>query len=579
MHRSGPRQNPGVLIAGMLGQNQLRTCDRAFASSLGPSARVNRFTHAMRLNGVDEYLEGSRPPVPDTSQMSAFTSVIWWRVSSWNTGILCNQWAGVAANDSWIHAIAAPSEGFPTTTAANTTRVYLNDEVTTGFSVSEHVNSELLNGRSIIGSWVCDVVIYDSTGATNDDRLRLYRAVENDTHFTRLTLTHTGFFGPAGTPTSLGSSNRPVTIGARGDVSAKPADDYLACDIADYAFFDVALRFEDLRFLMLKGKPADLSTHPRRTNLLQWTRQGNRAGDSASRAIDVVHNNNMTAFNTDQSNIISAYALPRDVAWSFRNDGVDNIFSSSLSFNDVLVGAYGAFSGTQNMSISAWFYVSGSDATPTTWPSTGVLFGVRNSGGAVGVRQNAISIAARAGVPTTANFSWCSSPTAINNDGLLNPAPTVNTWHHMLWVFSGSGITDSERNKLWIDGTRQTLAFVVSPPTTIASSSNNICWGSQQAGANRSPVTWHNFCIYTASLTGSHATAHYESHGLADMTTLTGSTDLVFYCPGSGSQAAGELALVRTVTSATINTRLLAVNIVAAQDILNVTPPSGVITW
>ena len=267
-----------------------------------------------------------------------------------------------------------------------------------------------------------------------------------------------------------------------------------------------------------------------------------------------------------------------DLSHSFVGDGVNNIISSSLTFNEILKGVYGAVSGTSTMSISAWFYVSGSDALPTTWPSTGVLFGVRNSGGGASVRQNSVSMAARAGVPTQANFSWCSSPTNIINDGLLNPASTVNTWHHMLWVFSGSGATSAERNKLWIDGTAMSLTFVSPPPLSIASSSNNICWASQQAGANRSPIAFHNFGMYTAALTGTHASEQYFSSGTSDLRTLSGAETLFLYIPGTGSATGGFLSGTITPTSGTTTCQIRAVSL-ADTDITSSVPPTGVITW
>lgn len=267
-----------------------------------------------------------------------------------------------------------------------------------------------------------------------------------------------------------------------------------------------------------------------------------------------------------------------DLSHSFVGDAVNNIISSSLTFNEILEGVYGAVSGTQTMSISAWFYVSGSDALPTTWPLN-PLFGVRNSSGSpLGTRQNSISMQARAGVPTTANFSWCSSPTNIVNNGLLNPCPTVNTWHHMLWVFSGSGATDADRNKLWIDGVAQSMTFASSVPTSIASSSNNITWGSQQSGGARAAVAFHNFGMYSAALTGTHASEHFFSSGTSDLRTLSDPETLFLYMPGTGSASGGFISGTVMPTSGTTTCQVRAVNL-ADSDITGSVPPTGVITW
>jgi hypothetical protein len=51
---------------------------------------------------------------------------------------------------------------------------------------------------------------------------------------------------------------------------------------------------------------------------------------------------------------------------------------------------------------------------------------------------------------------------------------TANTWFNIIIVFNGSGSTNADRLKCYIDGTQATLSFVGTQPTTTPSGANNL---------------------------------------------------------------------------------------------------------
>ena len=51
---------------------------------------------------------------------------------------------------------------------------------------------------------------------------------------------------------------------------------------------------------------------------------------------------------------------------------------------------------------------------------------------------------------------------------------TANTWFNIVIVFNGSGSTNADRLKCFIDGTQATLSFVGTQPTTTISGANNL---------------------------------------------------------------------------------------------------------
>jgi hypothetical protein len=58
---------------------------------------------------------------------------------------------------------------------------------------------------------------------------------------------------------------------------------------------------------------------------------------------------------------------------------------------------------------------------------------------------------------------------------------TANTWFNIVIVFNGSGSTNADRLKCYIDGTQATLSFTNTIPTTTPSGANNFTLGKMDA--------------------------------------------------------------------------------------------------
>lgn len=240
------------------------------------SNRMPQDRWAIRFSGdaAVEYLEASHRLLE--TDISEMTVIIWYRVATWAADILACEWPATAAQDSWIIALAPANGGFPATTPTATTRVYLNAPASAGFAITEHANSEVLN------DWVQLVHVFRGGASGNNNISQLWRAVGNDTHISRLPVTHNfDFTGLVAYSTQL---QRPTTsfftMGARGDQPPSNKTDYLTGQIAEVAWFDKALDYSEIQATRKWAQPADLMQHPARTRLHYWFRMGDSPGDA-----------------------------------------------------------------------------------------------------------------------------------------------------------------------------------------------------------------------------------------------------------------------------------------------------------
>jgi hypothetical protein len=74
-------------------------------------------------------------------------------------------------------------------------------------------------------------------------------------------------------------------------------------------------------------------------------------------------------------------------------------------------------------------------------------------------------------------------PAFINNRGLTNWSAFGVGWNHFVAVFDGTGATDPDRLKLFINGTARTVTYVPPISNSTGASANNLRIGSQPAGA------------------------------------------------------------------------------------------------
>lgn len=63
-------------------------------------------------------------------------------------------------------------------------------------------------------------------------------------------------------------------------------------------------------------------------------------------------------------------------------------------------------------------------------------------------------------------FSLCNGGTQTTYVALANAGITAGNWYHIVFRFNGSGATDAEKLKYFVNGAQKTVVFYESPPTT-----------------------------------------------------------------------------------------------------------------
>lgn len=63
-------------------------------------------------------------------------------------------------------------------------------------------------------------------------------------------------------------------------------------------------------------------------------------------------------------------------------------------------------------------------------------------------------------------FSLCNGGTQTTYVTLANAGITAGNWYHIVFRFNGSGATDAEKLKYFVNGAQKTVVFYESPPTT-----------------------------------------------------------------------------------------------------------------
>ena len=85
-------------------------------------------------------------------------------------------------------------------------------------------------------------------------------------------------------------------------------------------------------------------------------------------------------------------------------------------------------------------------------------------------------------VLTTNSTVYCE--TVINMEA-------ANTWVHVLGVYNGTGATDADKCKIFINGVNQTENYA-SPPVSISESSSTLLIGGQQIGVYGDTAYWYS---------------------------------------------------------------------------------------
>jgi len=98
---------------------------------------------------------------------------------------------------------------------------------------------------------------------------------------------------------------------------------------------------------------------------------------------------------------------------------------------------------------------------------------------------------------------------------------SADTWFNIIVVYNGSGLTNADKFKCYINGTEVTLSFVGTIPTTTPSGTNNL----KIARADKLNATWlgkvDEVAIWDSELSASQVTEIYNSGVPNDISSLS----------------------------------------------------------
>lgn len=102
---------------------------------------------------------------------------------------------------------------------------------------------------------------------------------------------------------------------------------------------------------------------------------------------------------------------------------------------------------------------------------------------------------------------------------------TQNTWHNIIWTYDGSGATNADKLKIYIDGVNKTLTFsgtIASALTSNALTTHRLPNHSSLAGINRMNGNVDEVAHWSGTtLTATNATDIYNSGAPNDLTSLS----------------------------------------------------------
>jgi hypothetical protein len=216
--------------------------------------------------------------------------------------------------------------------------------------------------------------------------------------------------------------------------------------------------------------PSDLSTY----NPVAWYRMGDNS-----------------TYQTPQILMPSNENKNKVSNWSLQFDGVDDY---------VDCGTLPYFTTSQtSFSISFWFNLNAIGGDMTFSIGNKIYFIVEST------RIQCWNIGATTGRADTTAVTY-----------------TTGNWFHFACVYDGTGATDTDKFKVWINGVSNTLNFVTSPPTSTTGTSQRTSIGNFYTGTtycfngNIDEVS-----VYSDSLTSEQITSIYNG---GEPTTISGAT-------------------------------------------------------
>ena len=174
--------------------------------------------------------------------------------------------------------------------------------------------------------------------------------------------------------------------------------------------------------------------------------------------------------------------------------------------------------GFSKMTLSAWVYSTGGSVTDEYIFSEGKYF---SNDWTVGFKRENGNL----------RF-WVSNTGGDLNGGITSDSSfTANTWHHVVVLYDGSGSTNADKLKLYVDNTQKTLTYTIQNgfPATLRTASNNVSYiGNNDGNSNWFIGKIDDMSIWNRVLSASEISTLYNSgSGLALNTQTAPETNTI----------------------------------------------------
>ena len=264
--------------------------------------------------------------------------------------------------------------------------------------------------------------------------------------------------------------NQPLLLGGKSS-----SQNLIDCSIDEASLFNSVLTPANVTSIYNSGIPNDLTS----LNPTAWYRNGDN-GTWKSPQWLIPSNENKTKFSN----------------YSFEYDGVDDY---------VDVGALSFLPSATNLTVSAWLKTSD-------------------------ITDNQVAFGDNSATPIFSFEYWGSNNRMYFEYGLalycylsLSSVVSNDVWHHLALVYDGSGIADTDKIKIYINGVDKSssLTFVGTIPTTLNASIGNLWIGNGQNYNSPFLGNIDEFAIWNSSLTAGNITTIYNSGVPNDLSSLS----------------------------------------------------------
>ena len=390
----------------------------ARSSGGGGGAFVNEYS--MLLDGVDEYFTGASTFSELDGQNKA-TFSMWVKPTSFSVGrilfsITKNTTAGNCQVIMYVDT-SARLRGFVSTTG---TYIYSNASVLT------------------LNTWHHILFCIDLSQSTVSNRGRIFvdGVDQTGSGFSQLNIT------------ALPTSNSELYIGEDKNGYQNP----FLNNMDEFAMWVGSDQRANISDIYNGGVPFDLSTLATAPD--HWWRMGDNDTWSGSQwtLSDNIGSYDLSSANMEEADRVTDVpsVTPFTNTYSMSFDGVDEYFN---------VGYIAELNNASAFTFSGWY-------KQTTLDQERFLMGYF------------VDVSNWFGLYTWSNGNMYIhfKDVGLNKYGAFDYSTlvTANTWFNIVIVFNGSGSTNADRLKCFIDGTQVTLSFVGTQPTTTISGTNNL---------------------------------------------------------------------------------------------------------